>query len=268
MERATMGEPAKKLSFDDISLDLDDVIDVESKEVKKKPPAGCATPLENKPEKVQCQICKRWFKSITGMHLNKIHHITMSDYIKQFPDAETNNAFTKKFQEKVREKKELFDKVNDPNSDIIVDTEALDIKDSKTNVRDNPITGNNYYIDAEGRRRFKDTKELVAGSNRRATSRVGRPKETDVERFLRQDLIGPNGEQVFYALKDILTYDQAKAKHKVPYYRAEHKLRAAQLLLEYGLGKPIQRSESNSTVKSLSVKVGVKMPEDLDIGDF
>ena len=41
-------------------------------------------------EQVQCQICKRYFKQITGKHLQIKHNITFEEYKKMFPDAETH----------------------------------------------------------------------------------------------------------------------------------------------------------------------------------
>jgi hypothetical protein len=40
--------------------------------------------------KVQCQICKKWFKQITGTHLENKHHITFEKYKEMFPDVETH----------------------------------------------------------------------------------------------------------------------------------------------------------------------------------
>ena len=39
-------------------------------------------------EKIQCQICGKWFQQINGMHL-KSHNITLEEYKKKFPDAIT-----------------------------------------------------------------------------------------------------------------------------------------------------------------------------------
>lgn len=41
-------------------------------------------------DKVQCQICKRWFKQLTGTHLKNKHNITFEKYKEMFPDAETH----------------------------------------------------------------------------------------------------------------------------------------------------------------------------------
>jgi hypothetical protein len=41
-------------------------------------------------DKVQCQICKKWFKQITGKHLQLKHNITFEEYKEMFPDAETH----------------------------------------------------------------------------------------------------------------------------------------------------------------------------------
>ena len=37
-------------------------------------------------DKVQCQICKRWFKQITGKHLQIKHNITFEEYKKMFSE--------------------------------------------------------------------------------------------------------------------------------------------------------------------------------------
>ena len=41
-------------------------------------------------DKVQCQICKKWFKQITATHLENKHQITFDKYKEMFPDAETH----------------------------------------------------------------------------------------------------------------------------------------------------------------------------------
>ena len=41
-------------------------------------------------DKVQCQICKKWFKQLTGTHLKNKHNITFEKYKEMFPDAETH----------------------------------------------------------------------------------------------------------------------------------------------------------------------------------
>lgn len=41
-------------------------------------------------DKIQCQICKQWFKQLTSTHLKNKHNIIFEEYKKMFPDAETH----------------------------------------------------------------------------------------------------------------------------------------------------------------------------------
>jgi len=40
-------------------------------------------------DKVQCQICGRWFRQITETHLQFKHDMTMEEYREKYPDSET-----------------------------------------------------------------------------------------------------------------------------------------------------------------------------------
>jgi hypothetical protein len=55
-------------------------------------------------ERVECKLCGKKFKQITGKHLARSHGVAFNDYQKQFPDSVTSSCFTKRIKKLYRSK--------------------------------------------------------------------------------------------------------------------------------------------------------------------
>ena len=254
---------AKKI--EDVTLDLteelkDKIIDLEKGKDFVEVIEDVATApkediIKDEPKKIPkdtyktiyCRICGRGFKAITAQH-TRTHQMSLSDYIKKFPDAPIN--YFGRLHPKADEVPQAKDKVSGKFQGITKGSEI---------VRDDT------YFDQQGCLRDKKTKRLVKGT--KALNPKGANKLTPVEQFLRHQ-IGWNGEQVFKFLYAVITYNQKKERHKFPLYKASEQIAASKLMLEYSFGKPTTFQKIEKTVKKLSVNIGLRLPGDLDAEDF
>ena len=57
-----------------------------------------------KNQKIQCLECKKYFKRLGGGHLEKIHKMSMWEYLKKYPDARTSSLGFIESQKKIQKK--------------------------------------------------------------------------------------------------------------------------------------------------------------------
>lgn len=180
---------------------------------------------------IYCRICGKPFKCITGNHLIK-HNISMREYARRYPSAPLN-FFGHRY----------------PRLDILPDTQFN--KDTKKNkVKEQNII---------------DKAVKIMNFNKED---YGLDDIESVEQYLKTNVVGWHGEEVFEFLAKVVMYDPTEdaKKGKNILYKPNDQLRAADMLLSYTLGKPKQRQEK--TVKTLNVTIGGTLPGGIDIGDL
>lgn len=252
--------------FEDVTLDLtedlkDKIIDLEKgkdfveviEEVaKEKKEDIIKDELPKIPkdthEIIYCRLCGRGFKAITANHLIAKHQMSLSEYITMFPDAPVN-----------------YFGILKPSADEVPKGQKQTPNKFKNVTKASEVVRDDTYVDKQGCTRDKKTKRLVKGT--KGLNPAGAKKLTPVEQFLRHQ-IGWNGEQVFKFLYAVVTYNQKKERHKLPYYKPSDQLAASRLLLEYTFGKPTTFQKVEKTVNKLSVQIGLRLPADVDPEDF
>lgn len=91
------------------------------------------------------------------------------------------------------------------------------------------------------------------------------PKDP-LKKYLRT-MFGEEGRDILNYFAEIMYYDPKTAKDRFAKWKPEHKMKAAQILLEYLAGKPVSRIEAEIEQKILQVNLDAT-PEDLKEEDI
>jgi len=228
-------EQVEPLPTEDVITDCEliepEIVDENCTEEQENNIIEIDTPPPGKENYVKCQECGEWLGTISPTHL-KMHNMTNKEYREKYPNVRM--TFYKKYGNKYKD---------DPRFSLPPDV----------------------YVDNEGKTRNKHTGKLVKIKNQTLDSKNAMK---NMEKYIKNNLTGFNGEILFIELMNIATYDQKKEKDKFAKYKPSDKLKAIEIILAYGFGRPVQRKEVDSTSKKLVVSIGKTLPKELDYEDF
>jgi hypothetical protein len=96
---------------------------------------------------------------------------------------------------------------------------------------------------------------------------TGRYRKKDPVKEYFKKLCGEDCGDLFNSLVEIAYYDQQKSKDRFPKWRNSDKIKALELLISYGAGKPVQRIEAEVEQKVLQVNFTGEI-KDIDVEDI